>query len=142
MKNDNDDSVNTKITKISNKKVFIERFWPENKIKFSGYYLEMPEKLIGKPNGAIFFTKEYVTGESNRDGIAIWYHENGNIHKKYNYKDGWLIGSYEIFWESGNIRVKGQRTRIDNEEEVRIGIWKDYDEEGNITLKKDYSKQV
>ena len=53
-----------------------------------------------------------------------------------------MNGSYEIFWESGNIRVKGQRTRIDNEEEVRIGIWKDYDEEGNITLKKDYSKQV
>ena len=39
-----------------------------------------------------------------------------------------MNGSYEIFWESGNIRVKGQRTRIDNEEEVRIGIWKDYDD--------------
>ena len=126
-------SVKTKITKVSEEKIFLERFWSEDKIKFSGSYLEMPEELIDKQIGTVIFPEEYETGENNRDGIAIWYHENGNIHKKYDYKDGWLNGSYEIYWENGDIRVRGERATIGTEKEVRIGTWEEYDEEGNKT---------
>ena len=112
-----DNCAKTKITKVSEKKIFLERFWNNGILKFSGSYLEMPEELIDKQTGTVIFPEKYETGENNRDGIAIWYHENGNIHKKYDYKDGWLDGLYEIYWENGNIRVKGERATIGNGKE-------------------------
>ena len=129
--------VKTKITKVSEKKIFLERFWNNDILKFSGGYLEMPEELLNEPIGTEIFPKEYETGEHDRDGMAIWYHENGNIHKKYDYKDGWLDGLYEIYWENGDIRVKGERATIGDRKEVRVGTWLEYDENGNVEMSQD-----
>ena len=93
----------------------------------------MPEALDNETVGTKISPKEYETGEHNRDGIAIWYHKNGNVYKRYNYIGGWLDGLYEIYWENGDIRVKGERATIGTEKEVRIGTWEEYDEEGNKT---------
>jgi len=128
-----DPAVKTQITKKSATKIFIERFWADDKIKFSGNYLEMPEALDDETVGTKISPEEYETGEHNRDGIAIWYWENGNKWKEYTYVNGWLDGSYKIFWENGDIRVNGERDTIGTEKEVRIGTWEEYDEEGNKT---------
>ena len=79
--------------------------------------------------------------EHTRDGTAIWYYENGNKYKEYEYKDGWLHGSYKIWWEDGEKNTVGERstTWIDGvvggegEKEKRKGTWKYYDEEGTET---------
>ena len=90
-------TIKTQITKMSAEKIFVERFWSEDRIKFSGNYLEMPEALDDETVGTKISPEEYETGENNRDGTAIWYWENGNKWKEYNYVNGWLDGSYKIF---------------------------------------------
>lgn len=137
-----EDCVKTKITKVSEKKIFIERFFSGDRIKFSGSYLEMPEELLNEPIGTEIFPEEYETGQYDRDGIAIWYHENGNVYKKYNYIDGWLDGLYEIYWENGDIRVKGERATIGDRKEVRVGTWLSYDEDGNVDTQQQEDKRV
>ena len=44
-------SVKTIITKKSATKIFLERFWADDVIKFSGNYLEMPDALDDKDVG-------------------------------------------------------------------------------------------
>ena len=52
-----------KLTKTSEEVIFIERFRSDNKtLKFTGYYVEMPEELINKPIGTKIFPEEYETG--------------------------------------------------------------------------------
>jgi len=107
--------------------VFIERFQEDNKtLKFTGYYVEMPEELINKPIGTKIFPEEYETGDpknrsSNRVvqgnlpnnragyriGLATWYWENGNIQRKTMHKDGIPNGLCEIFYENGELEQKG-----------------------------------
>ena len=113
--------------------VLIERFWADDVIKFSGSYLEMPDALDDEDVGTKITLEEYETGEHNRDEIAIWYWPNGNKWKEYTYVNGWLDGSYKIFYENGDPNTVGERDSIDDKKEVRIGTWEYYDEEGNKT---------
>ena len=46
-----DPSVKTVITKKSVTKIFVERFWADDVIKFSGTYLLMPDALDDKDVG-------------------------------------------------------------------------------------------
>ena len=100
----------TKITKISEEKIFIERFWDNNIPKFSGYYIEMPRELVNEPIGTEIWLDGYETGKrpnrpldkvvmgngpenqaGYREGIAIWYNENGNINKKMMFKENTAV---------------------------------------------------
>ena len=139
-------TVKTVITKKSDDKVLIERFGANDAIKFSGTYLVMPDALSDKDVGDKITLEEYETPEHTRDGTAIWYYPNGNKYKEYEYKNGWLHGSYKIWWKNGNINTIGEKSTTwkddrtpspvhmegDNVEQ-RIGTWKYYDEEGNET---------
>ena len=145
-----DPAVKTTITKKSATKIFVERFWADDVIKFSATYIEMPDALDDEDIGTKITLEEYETGEHVRDGIAIWYWENGNKWKEYNYENGWLHGSYKIFYKDGSANTIGERITTwqyappspgneSNEDapednpEGRIGIWEYYDEEGNKT---------
>jgi|ETNmetMinimDraft_5_1059913.scaffolds.fasta_scaffold21713_3 hypothetical protein len=128
-----DPAVKTQITKKSATKIFIERFWADDKIKFSATCLEMPDALDDEDVGTKITLEEYETDDNTKDGIAIWYWENGNKWKEYTFVNGYLDGSYKIFYENGDIRVKGERDTIGDKKEVRIGTWEYYDEDGNKT---------
>ena len=128
-----DPAVKTVITKKSDDKVLIERFWADDVIKFSGTYLLMPDALDDKDVGDKITLEEYEAPEKTHDGTSIWYWPNGNKYKEYEFKDGWLHGSYKIWWENGNINTTGERKSTVEKKEVRIGTWEYYDEEGNKT---------
>lgn len=71
-----------------------------------------------------------------REGMSIWYYENGNIERKMMHKEGVPNGLVEIFWENGKIREKGNNGgppepgySVGNGR--RVGLWEIFDEEGN-----------
>jgi hypothetical protein len=70
---------------MSEETIFIERFWSDNKtLKFTGYYIEMPEELVNKPVGTKIFPKEYETGyPKNRAKVFKWISRNKIKEKKY-----------------------------------------------------------
>ena len=98
----------TKITKISEEpKIFLERFWDNGNIKFSGYYIEMPRELVNESIGTEIWLDGYESGlfsnrpldkvvmgndpenqAGYREGMSIWYYENGNIERKMMHKEG------------------------------------------------------
>jgi hypothetical protein len=128
-----DPSVKTVITKKSATKIFVERFWADDVIKFSAPYNEMPDALDDEDVGTKITLEEYKTGERKIDGTAIWYWPNGNKWKEYGIVNGNLHGSYKIWWENGDIDTIGERKSTDKEIEIRIGTWEYYDKEGNKT---------
>ena len=135
----------TKITKISEEpKIFLERFWDNRNIKFSGYYIEMPRELVNEPIGTEIWLDGYESGlfsnrplnivvmgniptnsAGYRDGLAIWYYENGNINKKMMHKEGIPNGLVEVFWENGKIKERGYCGKGRSRREEL------FDEEGN-----------
>jgi hypothetical protein len=139
---------------MSEEKIFIERLWPDNKtVKFTGYYIEMPEGLVNKPVGTKIFPKEYETGHTKnrpsdkivmgnkpdnvagyRTGLSTWYWENGNVKRKAMHKEGIPIGLNENYYENGQLREKGNN--IDNGR--RFGLWETFDETGNKIKEKKY----
>jgi antitoxin component YwqK of YwqJK toxin-antitoxin module len=141
-----DPAVKTVITKKSATKVFVERFWDGDVIKSSSTHIEMPDALDDKTVGDKITLEEYETAEHTQDGTAIWYYPNGNKYKEYEYKDGWLQGSYKIWWEDGEKNTVGERSTTWKDDrtpspvhiegdnvERRVGTWKYYDEEGTET---------
>ena len=101
----------------------------------------MIDALVDEDIGATTTLEEFSAPEHTHEGTSIWYWPNGNKYKEYEYKDGWLHGSYKIWWEDGEKNTVGERstTWIDGvvggegEKEKRKGTWKYYDEEGTET---------
>ena len=127
---------------VGSEKVLVERFWADDVIKFSGTYLFVPDALADEDVGSKITLEEFETPSGPyRDGVAIWYWPNGNKHREYTYVNGYLHGSYKIWWEDGEKNTVGERstTWIDGvvggegEKEKRKGTWKYYDEEGTET---------
>jgi hypothetical protein len=126
--------------------LLIERFWADDVIKFSGTYSLMIDALVDEDIGATTTLEEFTAPEHTHEGTSIWYWSNGNKYKEYEFKDGWLHGSYKIWWEDGEKNTIGERSTTwkddrtpspvhiegDNVEQ-RIGTWEYYDEEGNKT---------
>jgi antitoxin component YwqK of YwqJK toxin-antitoxin module len=140
-----------KLTKMSKETIFIERFRSDNKtLKFTGHYIEMPKELVNKPIGTEIFPEEYETGYPKnrakvfkwmssvgagyRDGLAIWYWENGNVKRKVMHKEGIPVGLNESYYENGQLKEKGNN--IENGR--RFGLWETFDEKGNKIKEKKY----
>ena len=132
----------TKITKISEEKIFIERFWDNGNIKFSGYYIEMPKELIDEPIGTKIKFDEYETGgipsispkdnfqikkDGYRVGISRWYDENGKIEQKRMYENGMVNGLGEFYYATGQIKIKAMY-----KENVPNGLQEIFWENGKI----------
>ena len=56
-------------------------------------------------NGQLLFKVNYKDGK--RDGLAEGYHENGQLNEKSNFKDGKLDGLQESYYENGQLKRKG-----------------------------------
>ena len=107
----------TKITKISEEKIFIERFWDNNIPKFTGYYIEMLEELINEPIGTEIRIDGYETGNRNnkysegwRDGESIWYEEDGTVKMKIIWKNNQPIELTKMKRHSTEVEDKGELT--------------------------------
>ena len=71
------------------------------------------------------------------DGLDEWFHENGQLWKRQNYKNGERDGLYEEFYSNGQLRSRGNY--IDGE---RDGLWRIFDEDGNLTRTLTYRNGV
>ena len=118
----------TVITKISDEKLLIERYYSNGQLKFKAYLNEMPDELRSKIEGTQITPKGYnTTLRSRADGVASWWHSNGQLFKSVNYLNGLEEGYLEIFHDNGQIMERGRA--VANQ---RIGTWDYFDKEGKL----------
>ena len=92
--------------------------------KFNGEFKEFFE------NGSLFQIGTFKNGDM--ENVKAFY-ENGNLKFKQNLKD--RKGKYRGYYPNGMLEVEGEVFQGDE-----IGLWKYYNEEGNL-LKTEYKSQ-
>lgn len=103
------------------------------------------ENLIEISNGV--FTEYYpgrkaikfkgpIDKNEDRDGRWFFYDQNGREQSMTEYSHGKKNGFMFVRYESGNMRYTGEYN-MDKES----GIWRFYDENGQITLEKNYDEE-
>ena len=118
----------TIITKISDKKVLIKRYYLNGQLKYKAYLNEMPNELRSKTDGTQITLKDYSTrAGSKADGIASWWHSNGQLFKSVNYLDGRENGHLEIFHQNSQCMEKGKFVKG-----RKIGPWEYFNKEGKL----------
>ena len=72
----------------------------------------------------------------NKNGTyKIFCKNSGKVILEKNYTDNSLHGLYIYYWDNGQIRFKGEF--LNNH---RIGVWENYDKNGNLILMENYNK--
>ena len=116
-------------------------------------------KTTRYPNGNIKSEITYKSEYSNvKNGKALYYHENGKIERKENYKDDERNGEWIWYYEDGNIEAKGTYNKYGKPYNGTFisynlfgkkykgtykngkldGEWIYYDENDNIEVKETY----
>ena len=96
-------------------------------IKRDGLYYE---KFKDVPfTGDVVGAKRGIIIKGKREGEWLYYHENGQLRFKENYKDGKLEGEWLYYHENGQLRFK--RNWKDGKKE---GEWLYYHETGQLYL--------
>ena len=78
-------------------------------------------------NGQLNKRENYKNGQ--QDGPSEWFHENGQLGGKGNYKNGEQDGLHERFYENGQLR-----DRVNFKDGKEDGPWEYFDEDGNLNL--------
>ena len=118
----------TVVTKISDEKILMERYYSNGQLKFKSYLNEMSDELRSKIDGTQITPKDYnTTTDSRADGVSSWWHSNGQLFKSQNYLNGLEEGYLEIFHDNGQIMERGRA--VANQ---RIGTWDYFDKEGKL----------
>ena len=118
----------TAITKISDEKVLMERYYSNGQLKYKAYLNEMPNKLRSKTDGTQITLKDYSTrAGSKADGVASWWHSNGQLFKSINYLDGRENGHLEIFHQNSQCMERGKFVKG-----RKIGPWDYFNKEGKL----------
>ena len=107
----------TVLTKISDEKILIERYF-NNRLKYKAHLREMPKKLHGKENGTEITSNHYVTKGGSKDGLVTWWHKNGQMAEEGDYKDGKRHGKHTFWLDNGQCMRKGNFS-----EGQRTGTW-------------------
>tara|TARA_Y100000296_G_scaffold15584_1_gene18321 strand:+ start:876 stop:1301 length:426 start_codon:yes stop_codon:yes gene_type:complete len=95
------------ITKTSDEKILIKRYWSNGQKKYEGSYNEMLNELVDEKNGTKITLKNYETRDKNKDGKCIWWFENGQKESEMNFKRGKLDGMGTSWHNNGKIAIKG-----------------------------------
>ena len=124
----------TVITKISDEKILMERYYSNGQLKYKAYLNEIPDDLRSKIDGTQITLKDYdTTTHSKADGLVSWWHSNGQLFKAVNYLDGLEEGYLEIFHDNGQIMERGRVVASQ-----RIGTWDYFDKEGKLEKHESY----
>ena len=83
------------------------------------------------PNGNLWMKCQH----GGNIGSKSWTEETttGSISHSRSYR----IGPYELYYENGNLKEKGEYNNV----EEKIGVWKYYNEDGSLKESIDYSKR-
>lgn len=90
-------------------------YYKDGKVQMEAY------STVNKPN------------EEEFDGVVVYYHNNGVIFQKANYKNGKLEGVRKVFYESGQLKQEGKYSN-----HKREGVWKTFYKNGKIETKGKY----
>ena len=124
----------TVVTKISDEKILMERYYSNGQLKFKAYLNEMSDELRSKIDGTQITPKDYnTTTDSRADGVSSWWHSNGQLFKSQNYLNGLEEGYLEIFHDNGQIMERGRAVASQ-----RIGTWDYFDKEGKLEKNESY----
>jgi len=85
------------------------------------------------PNGDKETEMIFIDNDENR--FTNWY-SNGNMRSQTNYANG-EMSRVTNYFENGQLQLEGQYG-----DGKRTGIWRTYDEEGNLTSEINYSKNI
>ncbi len=60
--------------------------------------------------------------------------KTGQLKLIKNYKNGVVHGKIVYYWDNGQIRLSGEYNNM-----RRVGLWKNYDNNGNLIFEEDYT---
>ena len=126
-------AASTKITKIAENQMYIERFYFTGQLKFTGIYNYMIPELEQEPLGTFIEPDTIETIDNTREGMAHWWYQNGTVMKKGYYYKGKPAGLWEFYWRNEHIRERGEYFNGD-----RQGVWEWYHENGEKEKTIDY----
>ena len=95
----------------NHKKISQKEFYPGNKLKFEGKYIDNYKK----------------------NGKWLYYYKNGTI-KKEEIFDNHFTQSQKIWNKNGVLRLEENQTKIDTQTNERYGVRKEYFKNGNLKL--------
>jgi|TARA_R100001530_G_C4280465_1_gene145452 antitoxin component YwqK of YwqJK toxin-antitoxin module len=94
----------TVLTKVSDEKTLIERYYSNGQLKYKAYLNEMPKELRDEANGINITPKDYSTRNGWKDGKVTWWCENGQPNEELHYKRGKRHGKWTAWFENGQIK--------------------------------------
>lgn len=123
--------------------IWLDKNWQETTKESHEFYRPTPQK---KDNG-FWIVDYYKNGQVQMEGfssvstlneevfngLVTYYHINGKLFHKANYKNGKLDGIRKVFYETGNLKEVGKYVNG-----KRNGVWKTYYENGKIKSKGKY----
>ena len=112
------------VTKISDEKILVKRYYPSGELKFEGLYgrlNEMPSELVDEENGTEVTLDNYSTAPESKDGLSTWWYDNGNKDCEFIYKDGKPDGEHTSWFKDGRMEFEGTMTP----DAIKIGEWHD-----------------
>ncbi len=71
--------------------------------------------------------------DNKRDGLWIYYYDNGNKWSETEFKNGVNEGKSVTYYENGKVRYEGYYKN-----DVKTGKWKFYDESGKLEKEVDF----
>jgi len=80
-------------------------------IAFGGYSKEAPLNQLVERNGLNY----EINSQTPFTGSAVFYHDNGQLYYKSNWKDGNQDGLWETYYRNGQLQFK---TNYKNGEEI------------------------
>ena len=84
---------------------------------------DVPDDKLVERDGIIY----EVNSTTPFTGSSVSYHENGQLNKRENYKNGQQDGPSEWFHENGQLGGKGNYKNGEQD-----GLWEYFDENGNL----------
>ena len=78
-------------------------------------------------NGQLRRRQNYKDGK--RDGLQETFHDNGQLEVRHNYKDGKPDGLWDSFHENGQLWIRGNY-----KDGKQDGLTEFFDEEGNLSI--------
>ena len=110
---------------------FAEVFNSENLIERNNIFYE---KFNDVPiSGEVTGLSTGILIEGKRDGIWRWYHTNGQLITKAEFKNGIRNGFFEDYFYNGQMGAQG-----DYKNGVRHGLWKFYGQDGSLRVSQRY----
>ena len=71
------------------------------------------------------------------NGVYEWFHENGQVKKRINYRDGVVDGLVEWFSENGQLELKGNWKNGEPD-----GVREGYYNNGQLKIRRSYKKGI